>query len=74
MYIFACVRLRCVECRAGTSIFGCFAGLGAGPVLIFFVLLALFWRVFVWLNRWGGVAGQYDFSGILCFLLAGRYD
>jgi hypothetical protein len=35
MYIFACVHLRCMECRSGTSIFGCFVGLGAGPVLIF---------------------------------------
>ena len=26
------VRHRCVECRAGTNIFGPFAGLGAGPV------------------------------------------
>ncbi len=31
------MRLRCVECRAGTSIFGCFAGLGGGPVRIFFL-------------------------------------
>ncbi len=28
----SCVRHRCVECRAGTNIFGHFAGLGAGPV------------------------------------------
>ena len=34
MYISASVRLRCVECRAGTSIFGRFAGLGGGPVRV----------------------------------------
>jgi hypothetical protein len=27
-----------VECRAGTSIFGCFAGLGGGPVRVFCLL------------------------------------
>jgi hypothetical protein len=34
-YILAFVRLRCVECRAGTSIFARFAVLGGGPVRIF---------------------------------------
>jgi hypothetical protein len=34
-YIFAFVSLRCVECRAGTSIFGPFAGVGGGTVRIF---------------------------------------
>jgi hypothetical protein len=34
MYISASVRFRCVECRAGTSIFGRFAGLGGGPVRV----------------------------------------
>ncbi len=33
-YILAFVRFRCVECRAGTSIFGRFAGLCGGPVRI----------------------------------------
>ena len=33
-YISASVRFRCVECRAGTSIFGRFAGLGGGPVRV----------------------------------------
>ena len=33
-YILSFVRLRCVECRAGTSIFGRFAGLGGGPVRV----------------------------------------
>jgi hypothetical protein len=33
-YAFS-VRHRCVECRAGTNIFGHFAGLGAGPVRVF---------------------------------------
>ena len=27
-----------VGCRAGTSIFGCFAGLGGGPVRVFCLL------------------------------------
>ena len=34
-YILAFVRLRCVECRVGTSILGRSAGLGGGPVRIF---------------------------------------
>ena len=34
MYISTSVRFRCVECRAGTSIFGRFAGLGGGPVRV----------------------------------------
>jgi hypothetical protein len=34
MYISASVRFRCVECRAGTSIFGRFPGLGGGPVRV----------------------------------------
>ncbi len=74
-YILAFVRLRCVECRAGTSIFGRFAGLGGGPVRIFcllgFVLACV--RVIEQVGG-GGVAGQYDFPSILCFVLAGRYD
>ncbi len=45
MYISASVCFRCVECRAGTNIFGRFAGLGGGPVQVS-CLLALFWRVF----------------------------
>ena len=34
MYISASVRFCCVECRAGTSVFGRFAGLGGGPVRV----------------------------------------
>jgi hypothetical protein len=34
-YISGYVSLRCVECRAGTSIFGHFAGVGGGTVRIF---------------------------------------
>ena len=41
-YILAFVRLRCVECRAGTSIFGRFAGVGGGPVRIFCLLGSVF--------------------------------
>ncbi len=35
-FIFVCVSLRCVECRAGTSIFGHFGGVGGGTVRIFY--------------------------------------
>ncbi len=42
-YIF-CVRLRCVECRAGTILFGHFLGADGGTVQIF-LLLYLLWRV-----------------------------
>ncbi len=72
-YILAFVLLRCVECRAGTSIFGRFAGLGGGPVRIFCLLGSVVACVCV-IEQVGGVAGQYDFSSILCFVLAGRYD
>jgi hypothetical protein len=72
-YISSCVSLRCVGCRAGTSIFGSFAGLGAGPVRIFCLLGSDLACVCV-IEQVGGVAGQYDFSSIFCFLLAGRYD
>ncbi len=34
----SCVRLRCVECRAGTILFGHFGGVGGGTVRIFFSL------------------------------------
>ncbi len=72
-YISVCMSLRCVECRAGTSIFGRFAGVGGGPVLVFCLLGSVLACVCV-IEQVGGVAGQYDFSGILCFVLAGRYD
>ncbi len=72
LYILAFVRLRCAECRAGTSIFGHFAGLGGGPVRIFCLFGSVLACVCV-IELVGGVAGQYDFSSILCFL-AGRYD
>jgi hypothetical protein len=68
-YILAFVRLCCVECRAGTSIFGRFAGVGGGPVRIFYFpgsVLACFARL-----KWGGWAGQYGFSSSL--VLFGGY-
>ena len=37
MYIL-CVCLRCVECRAGTILFGHFGGVGGGTVRIFLSL------------------------------------
>jgi len=62
-----------VGCRAGTSIVGRFAGLGVGPVRVscpFGFVLACVCVI----EQVGGVAGQYDFSSILCFVFAGRYD
>ncbi len=41
-YIF-CVGLRCVECRAGTILFGHYPGVDGGTVQIF--SLALLYRV-----------------------------
>ncbi len=72
-YILAFVRLRCVECRADTSIFGRFAGLGGGPVRISCFLGSVLACVCV-IEQVGGVAGQYDIFSIFCFVLAGRYD
>ena len=72
MYISASVRFRCVECRAGTSIFGRFAGLGGGPVRVscpFGFVLACVCVI----EQVGGVAGQYDFL-VFLLALAGRYD
>ncbi len=54
-YIFVCVSLRCVECRAGTSIFG-LVGVGGGTVRIFY---------FPWLC-FGGY-GTIEMVGGLCF-------
>jgi hypothetical protein len=51
-YIFVCVSLRCVECRAGTSIFGHFAGVGGGTVRIFCFSSSVLAGT-VRLNRWG---------------------
>ncbi len=62
-----------VECRAGTSVFGCFAGLGGGPVRVFLATWLSFGVCLCDLTG-GGVAGQYDFSSIFCFILAGQYD
>ncbi len=49
------------------------AGLGAGPVRIFCPFGSVLACVCL-IEQVGGVAGQYDFPSILCFLLAGRYD
>jgi hypothetical protein len=48
-YIFVCVSLRCVECRAGTSMFGYFGGVGGGTVRIFYFPWLCFggWSVFL---------------------------
>jgi len=67
--VSVCVSLRCVECRAGTSIFCHFVDVGGGTVWIFY---------FPWL-RFGvygtieqvGVAGQYGFSSFPGSVLAG---
>ena len=67
--VSVCVSLRCVECRAGTSIFCHFVDVGGGTVWIFY---------FPWLHfgvygtiEQVGVAGQYDFSSFPGFVLAG---
>jgi len=61
------VRFRCVECRAGTSIFGCFAGLGGGPVRVscpFGFVLACVCVI----EQVGGGGGAVRFSSIYaCF-------
>ncbi len=54
MYIFACVSLRCVECRAGTSIFGPLAGVGGGTVPIFYFPGSVLAGT-VRLKWWGGM-------------------
>jgi hypothetical protein len=59
-YIFVCVSLRCVECRAGTSIFGHFVGVGGGTVWIF---------QFLWLC-FGGYGTIEMVGGVLCFLFS----
>jgi hypothetical protein len=54
------VRLRCAECRAGTSIFGHFAGLGVGPVRIFCLFGSVLACVCV-IEQGGGVGGAVRF-------------
>jgi hypothetical protein len=68
-YIFGCLSLRCVECRAGTSIFGHFAGVGGGTVRIFYSPWLRF-GVFGTIDM-VGVAGQYGFSSFPGSVLAG---
>ena len=64
------MRLRCVGCRAVTSIFGRFAGLGVGPVRVScpfgFVLACVCVIELV-----GGVAGQYNFFLVFSALVLG---
>ena len=54
------MRLRCVECRAGTSIFGRFAGLGGGPVRISCLLGSVLACVCV-IEQVGGGGGAVRF-------------
>jgi hypothetical protein len=64
------VRLRCVGCRAVTSIFGRFAGLGVGPVRVscpFGFVLACVCVI----EQVGGVAGQYNFLVFSALVLGG---
>jgi hypothetical protein len=64
------VRHRCVGCRAGTNIFGHFAGLGAGPVRVYLgnplirlaVLYGLF-RLFSIVLAWVCVVKQVEGDG-----------
>ncbi len=72
-YIFVCVSLRCVECRAGTSIFGHFAGVGGGTVRVFLSSWLCFGVCGV--IEQVGVAGQYDFFLVsLALFWRVRYD
>ncbi len=59
-YILAFVRLRCVKCRAGTSIFGRFAGVGGGSVRIFCLLGSVLACVCV-IEQVGGGGGTVRF-------------
>jgi hypothetical protein len=68
-YISGCVSLRCVECRAGTSIFGYFAGVGGGTVRIFYFPWLCF-GVFGTIEMGRG-PGQYGFSSFSGSILAG---
>jgi hypothetical protein len=61
-----------VECRAGTSIFGRFAGVGGGPVRIFYFLVLVFGGYGT--SEQVGVAGQYGFSNSLALFWRVRYD
>ena len=71
------VRHRCVECRAGTNMFGHFAGLGAGPVRVYLgnplIRLAGLYGLFRLLSivlAWVCVAKQVEGGGGG----AGQYD
>jgi hypothetical protein len=66
------VRLRCVGCRAGTSIFGRFAGLGGGPVRVSCSFGFVLARVCV-TEQVGGWRGSTIFL-VFLLALAGRYD
>ncbi len=65
IHIRVCVSLRCVECRAGASIFGHFVGVGGGTVRIFcfpgFVLAGM-----VRLKWWGGAMFLFSLSSVCC--------
>ncbi len=62
-----------MECRAGTSIFGRFAGVGGGTVRIFCFLGSVLAGT-VRLKWWGGaVFSLFTFLSFLSILLAGGY-
>ncbi len=73
-YIFTCVGLRCVECWAGTSIFGHFVGVDGGTVRIFYFP----WLCFGGYGTIEMVRGlvcvfPFTFFSLLSVLLAGGY-
>ncbi len=72
-YIFACVSLRCVECRAGTSIFCHFVGVGGGTVRIFYFPLLCFGGYGTIELVGGGCVSPFIFLSLLSVLLAGGY-
>ncbi len=64
--IFVCVSLRRVECRAGTSIFGRFVGMGGGTVRIFYFPWLCFGGYGTTEMVGGGAVFLLSFSSVCC--------
>ncbi len=65
-YIFVCVGPRCVECRAGTSIFGHLCGVGGGTVRIFYFPWLCFGGYGTIEMVGGGAVYFFSFSSVCC--------
>ncbi len=72
-YIFVCVSLRCVECRAGTSIFGHFWWCGRRDSTDFFIFLGSVLACSARLEWWGW-RDSTDFLVSLALFWRVRYD